>query len=318
MKDHPGLDFIGLTRRVSPLWWGLLAVLLLTATFEPAQAQIKRGRRFSSRGECDSCHEVGDLVGKLPHEPFATNDCKGCHKSHGLVGALRLKERGKALCRLCHDEQAPGLQEAHVHEPVISGSCDSCHDPHGTDFPQLLPARNEEFCYSCHGDNAFTRSHVHEPLKEGCNACHVVHGGPNPGLLRLPAAQLCASCHDAGKESFLASHSGYAVTPESCTQCHTAHSSDGQNLLRVSSHAPMASGECATCHNEPDSDEPLGLNGDDPGAMCLDCHDESEVAPEGTHAAIMDASCLDCHNPHGSSRPSLLAADSRRLCPRVP
>ena len=57
-----------------------------------AEAQFKKGQRFSSGGECTSCHEMEQAKARVRHEPFRKGDCDSCHKPHGMVGALRLIE----------------------------------------------------------------------------------------------------------------------------------------------------------------------------------------------------------------------------------
>ena len=273
----------------------ILGIVFLVTVLWPmsASAQIKKGRRFSKSGDCKSCHDVADITGDRPHEPVAKDDCKGCHLSHGMVGALRLKESGRQLCLMCHDGIELGLQREILHGPVAEGRCDACHDPHGTDHPMLLAEAGENACFICHDQAGFDRKHRHEPLDEGCFSCHEVHGADHPALLKVPAATLCAGCHEVDSNSFVSAHFDYAVAPESCTQCHTPHASDNDGLMTLSSHQPVAEGECTACHNDPGAAEPFGTAESDVSEMCLGCHDEGDVRPDGVHAAVADGDCLD-------------------------
>ncbi|RKZ14691.1 hypothetical protein DRQ50_08570, partial [bacterium] len=230
-----------------------LALVVLAALGAPtsAEAQISKGRRFSSQGDCTSCHDEPDLVGKRPHKPFDKNDCQGCHRPHGMVGALRLKETSERLCLLCHEGEELGLEAPVLHAPVADGDCESCHSAHGTDQEMLLTSKLEDLCFNCHDRTAFTGKHRHEPLDDGCFSCHEVHGGEYPGLLRQPVTELCAECHDTSGEKFARNHFGYEPGPETCGQCHAAHTSDHDKLLTASSHAPVADGDCGVCHVEP-------------------------------------------------------------------
>ncbi|RKZ14125.1 hypothetical protein DRQ53_12325, partial [bacterium] len=90
---------------VETKWLAIAAVFALVITAMPgdAEAQFKKGRRFSSGGACTSCHEMEQADAKVRHEPFRKGDCESCHKPHGMVGVLRLKEIGALLCATCHD-----------------------------------------------------------------------------------------------------------------------------------------------------------------------------------------------------------------------
>jgi len=208
---------------------------LLIMTTSAADAQIKKGKRFSKKGECKECHAKGDFSGSKKHEPFAKDDCLGCHKAHGLVGALRLKGSGKALCLECHDQEDLGLGRPNLHGPVGKGKCMDCHDPHASDNKNLLPAAEGDFCFTCHDAAEFQRKNVHEPLKDGCFSCHDVHGSENKGLLIRPKSELCAECHKTDSDSFRDRHAGYPVAASDCGECHTPHSGDVPNLLTFSS-----------------------------------------------------------------------------------
>ena len=56
----------------------LIGILVMAAV--PVDAQIKKGKRFSKKGECQECHEKSEVGGKKKHEPFEKNECLGCHK----------------------------------------------------------------------------------------------------------------------------------------------------------------------------------------------------------------------------------------------
>ena len=99
----------------------LTLVLVLPLLVENTTGQIKKGRRFSAKGECEKCHEMSEFKERVKHKPFDKKECQSCHKPHGMVGVLRLKETGAALCRSCHEETELGLDQPVVHEPAAAG-----------------------------------------------------------------------------------------------------------------------------------------------------------------------------------------------------
>ena len=51
-----------------------------------------------------------------------------------------------------------------------------------------------------------------------------------------------------------------------------------------------------------------------PQALCQNCHDMEDIAPEGTHPPVASGECLTCHTPHGSKNKALLAKSEKQLC----
>ncbi|MDO9171486.1 MAG: cytochrome c3 family protein, partial [bacterium] len=78
----------------------LALVLLLAATCPPA---ARAAGPFRSK-TCLDCHTDQKKAAGAPHAhaPFAKAECEACHEVHGVVGRLALKESGNALCAGCH------------------------------------------------------------------------------------------------------------------------------------------------------------------------------------------------------------------------
>jgi predicted CXXCH cytochrome family protein len=81
-------------------------------------------------------------------------------------------------------------------------------------------------------------------------------------------------------------------------------------------HAPVAEGDCASCH------QPTAKRHPGAGSMtlvaagrelCLNCHADPLTKQTYTHAPVSDG-CLDCHDPHRSAHKKLLLKAGGQLC----
>jgi predicted CXXCH cytochrome family protein len=80
-------------------------------------------------------------------------------------------------------------------------------------------------------------------------------------------------------------------------------------------HEPYAEGECDTCH-VPHASALADLLTEPEVDLCGECHDVSQVPPEGgtVHRPIAQGQCVVCHQPHASTIASFLKARQRTLC----
>ncbi len=62
-------------------------------------------------------------------------------------------------------------------------------------------------------------------------------------------------------------------------------------------HSPAANGECTACHNPHQAAE-AGLLLKERRKLCLECHEEKDLAGDPAHAQASGRSCLECHDPH--------------------
>lgn len=97
---------------------------------------------------------------------------------------------------------------------------------------------------------------------------------------------------------------------KTCLECH-----DLEDLAAKVTHAPVAAGECSTCHN-PHVARFQKLLRDRPGPLCAKCHEDVQRELRGgvVHRPVAEGQCAQCHRPHGSANAGLLVAPGAQLC----
>lgn len=266
---------------------------------------------------CLTCHSSFEAKLKEPHvhTPVRNKNCLGCHNPHASKHKSLLPQKGGSICFRCHDKSS--FSKAFRHKPVAKGQCSSCHDPHASAEPNQLRASGQALCQMCHESikASFSKASLHAPFKAGtCTICHEVHSSDHPHQLKGPTREVCQMCHTPDLR-FRTIHFNYPVEKADCAQCHDPHASDHKKLFRANLHPPFAARQCRTCHNPPDSAEPLKTV--KPGMeLCLTCHPQrkSDLKKVNLHMPGGLEACTSCHNPHGASEQKLLKKPQKTLC----
>jgi len=96
-----------------------------------------------------------------------------------------------------------------------------------------------------------------------------------------------------------------------CLQCHDLEA----QLAAPVQHSPVASGDCAACHN-PHAARHSELLLDRPAILCARCHEDvaSALSLPVVHAPASAGRCSDCHQPHGGEHANLLVRSPQELC----
>jgi len=123
---------------------------------------------------------------------------------------------------------------------------------------------------------------LHPALEDGCEGCHTVEDG---ALGTMDLKEACYSCHDNFEEA-------------------------GGDREKWYVHAPVADGECTSCHEPHFSTRRKLLKSD---KICFECHDP--FPEEGTvHIPVKDGKCTACHSPHAGPAPKQLHRVGNALC----
>lgn len=128
----------------------------------------------------------------------------------------------------------------------------------------------------------FQSYRLHPALEDGCEGCHTVEDGK---LGRMPEKEACYSCHDDWEKG----------------------GGEGKDWYV---HAPVADGECTSCHAPHYSERPKLQKLE---KRCLECHDS--FPNEGSvHRPVRDGECVVCHSPHAGPAPKQLRRAGNDLC----
>ncbi len=94
-------------------------------------------------------------------------------------------------------------------------------------------------------------------------------------------------------------------------QCAACHRLPERNHI----HAPVAEGQCMTCHVPHHSDQRYLLRTQDKVQLCSGCH-EAQVgsATSFVHGATTQEGCVGCHSPHSTWLPHLLKEEGNKAC----
>jgi predicted CXXCH cytochrome family protein len=265
---------------------------------DPAQHTFALTRE--KKDLCTFCHKIETAGMAVVHKPVQTGECLACHDPHG--GKTPKFIRGTAmneLCKQCHKDVIGGKK--FLHGPVAAGACQACHKPHASPNKKLLVAEGKALCLTCHkemGDQLKQVKVVHKPVAEGeCSQCHDPHASDYAMQIKKPAFELCTGCHQHDPIRKAATESAHkhsiVTTGKACLNCHTPH---GGNLAKLFKTEPVK--------------------------ICMTCHDQKQIAPDGRtvpavseildaklfrHGPARDGNCGGCHNVHGSDVTRLLA-----------
>ncbi len=156
--------------------------------------------------------------------------------------------------------------------------CKSCHESAVTKFQQTHHGGLAQSCASCHGD---VTEHLRSNLEKG-------EPGPIVSFKKMKAADVnaaCLTCHDKGHQANWAGgvHERRGL---SCTSCHSVHDFK-------SDHAQLKTAQDAQ--------------------TCNSCHTQIRAKTmRVSHHPVREGllNCASCHDPHDSTKPKMISAES--------
>lgn len=274
---------------------------------------------------CLECHEGKIMAAKFQHGPVGLGVCTYCHNPHSAEEKGLLRESQENLCLSCHADFRKNLAESPViHTPLKKQGCLTCHSPHGSQFPHLLAEAGQNFCFTCHREletkiDKARSKHAALGLDKQCDTCHLPHFSEEKSLLRKNEKALCFTCH------------GNNVSMPPYKPGNVEKQIEGKEYI----HAPVAAGECSTCHSPHGSPNLKLLIGKYPAsfyapyeaeeyALCFICHPTELLSAvettsktafrngsknlHFTHVGMerKGRTCQACHAVHASDGPKLI------------
>lgn len=147
-------------------------------------------------------------------------------------------------------------------------------------------------CTDCHADLVAAR-YVHGPAANGgCLDCHEVVAkgqGVVSVALKAEGTDGCVSCHDDIKARLNDKHVHAPVAAGECTTCHDPHSAPFRYQLKAEGNAA-----CVLCHEDIGEDlkRPVVHK---PTVDCGTCHDPHGGQFRAQTKRPLNELCMDCH-----------------------
>jgi hypothetical protein len=272
----------------------------------------------SAVGQCSSCHNGTNALGKPTNHVPTAAQCDTCHNNYSAFKPARMDHSGTAgQCALCHNGTyvfANALGRPVSHIPAIA-SCDSCHTG---GFKAWSPAVMNHtglagVCSNCHSgaylaQNAQTKPAKHIVDTRQCDTCHrstvtwatvfFNHATASP-----PATGRCSECHNS--TDALGKPTNHIPTTAQCDTCHKNFTAfNPATMSHLATTGPVASGNCSSCHNGSynfANAQAKTVTHITTSAQCDTCHTSTVTWAGATyvHGASAAGTCSTCHN--GSS-----------------
>ncbi len=124
------------------------------------------------------------------------------------------------------------------------------------------------------------------------------------GLTTHPSASKCLACHSLKAAGHPDKKQKSTLKAYNCLKCHKTTVDYGYL------HAPVAAGDCLSCHNPHASKNSMYIDRQGAKIICYKCH-SSVVRKTDTvlHGPVKNDKCQLCHTPHGSYFPNLLKGE---------
>lgn len=288
-------------------------------------------------GNCSSCHNGVDAIGKSPTHVITTSECNSCHTTTSF---LTLDVNGKydhagitSGCSTCHNgKTAIGINHNPDTFEKSNNDCVFCHNT--TTFTDAFPDHSTfktdgTRCDSCHGSTAQGPKSGHPDISPlDCGSCHSIKQFNLGGVYnhRVEASILsCESCHNnnnsinaRGKAA--ASNPAHIITTADCGVCHGVGGGNFSLAILDHSEPSVKAQNCSNCHDGITAKGKPSPNHMPTTLECDSCHVPGNFATgvfNHDPTVVNPVECSSCHDgiitagKHGNHIPTV---DDCRVC----
>lgn len=297
-----------------------------SGAFVTQNAQIKPPTHISTTAQCDSCHAstTSWATATFNHAtavPPVAGRCSTCHNGVNGLGKPTNHVPTTAQCDTCHTAFvafAPAaMNHAATTGPLATGNCASCHNGGFVAMHAVAKPANHivttQSCDACHNTQAWLpTSFSHVGVVAGsCATCHNGAAARGKAATHLPTATACDSCH-ANFTSFAPATMNHAATtaPLAAGNCATCHSGAFVSINAQIKHAThvATTAQCDSCHTSTTTWARAAFTHDATATgRCANCHNSTTALGKPTTHIPTTTQCDTCHTNFVAFRPATMS-----------
>ena len=273
----------------------------IDANVNPGVIIPKAGAHVGTSNMCQSCHTTFGFneIPYVDHKEVFGN-CSSCHNGVDAIGKSITHVQTTSECNVCHDTISfleLDINGNYDHTGISSG-CANCHNGKtaiGINHnPDTFEKSNTD-CVFCHNTTTFTEAF------------------PNHNVILADVTantDRCDRCHGVDATGPISGHPDVKI-PDPDADCVECHSISQFSLGGVFNHRVDASViTCEVCHTEPNSINAIGMasfpsHGNTNGNDCGVCHGTSVVRSFTNtvidHSSVTGQRCDVCHDGAGTA-----------------
>ena len=274
--------------------------------FLAVNAQSKTPTHIATTAQCDTCHKSTSTwaTGSFTHTVSVAGQCTTCHNGRNALGKPTNHIPTNAQCDSCHTSFT-GFRPASMNHTGLTGQCSTCHNGSYNYVNALGQSANHipttATCDTCH-QGGYTSwkpaSMSHAGFVNNCSSCHsgayLAQNAQIKPVTHVSTTAQCDTCHKSTTSWATVTYTHSAGAAGTCNTCH-----NGVNALgKPTTHIPTST-QCDSCHTNFAGFKPASMNHTGLAAQCSTCHSGAynyvnALGKPLTHVATT-ASCDTCH-----------------------